>query len=118
MAAPVCAVMEAGMPLAKVLSCALIGLEGELVEVEVDVSTGGLPSFTIVGLPDTAVQEAKERVRTAVRNSGAKTPDRRIVVNLAPADLRKEGPTYDLAIAIALLIASGQLVADTTSAVF
>ena len=104
--------------LAKVVSCALVGLEGELVEVEVDVSQAQLPSFTIVGLPDTAVQEAKERVRTAIRNSGARDPARRVVVNLAPADLRKEGPTYDLAIAIGLLIASGQLVADTTSAAF
>ena len=104
--------------LAKVWSCALVGLEGELVEVEVDVSHATLPSFTIVGLPDTAVQEAKERVRTAVRNSGAKAPPNRIVVNLAPADLRKEGPTYDLAIAVALLGATGQLVGDTSSAVF
>lgn len=104
--------------LAKVLSCALIGLEGELVEVEVDVTPVQIPSFTIVGLPDTAVQEAKERVRTAIRNSGAKDLPRRVVVNLAPADLRKEGPTYDLAIAVGLLIASGQLTADTESAVF
>lgn len=104
--------------LAKVLSCALIGLEGELVEVEVDVTQAQIPSFTIVGLPDTAVQEAKERVRAAIRNSGARDMPRRVVVNLAPADLRKEGPTYDLAIAVGLLIASGQLVADTASAVF
>ncbi len=104
--------------LAKVLSCAVVGLEGELVEVEVDVSYSHLPSFTIVGLPDTAVQEAKERVRTAVRHSGGQDPVRRVVVNLAPADLRKEGPTYDLAIAVALLIASGQLAAEPTSAVF
>ena len=104
--------------LAKVLSCALVGLEGELVEVEVDVSQAQLPSFTIVGLPDTAVQEAKERVRTAISNSGAKNLPRRVVVNLAPADLRKEGPTYDLAIAVGLLIASGQLVGDTANAVF
>jgi magnesium chelatase family protein len=104
--------------LAKVQSCALVGLEGELVEVEVDVTQAQLPSFTIVGLPDAAVQEAKERVRTAIRNSGAKDLPRRVVVNLAPADLRKEGPTYDLAIAVGLLIASGQLVGDTESAVF
>ncbi len=104
--------------LAKVLSCAVVGLEGELVEVEVDVSYSHLPSFTIVGLPDTAVQEAKERVRTAVRHSGGQDPVRRVVVNLAPADLRKEGPTYDLAIAVAFLIASGQLAAEPTSAVF
>ncbi len=104
--------------LAKVRSCALVGLDGELVEVEVDVSQAQLPSFTIVGLPDAAVQEAKERVRTAIRNSGARDLPRRVVVNLAPADLRKEGPTYDLAIAVGLLIASGQLVGDTSAAVF
>lgn len=104
--------------LAKVLSCALVGLEGELVEVEVDVENAQIPAFTIVGLPDTAVQEAKERVRAAIRNSGVKMGARRVVVNLAPADLRKEGPIYDLGIAVALLIASGQLTGDTSSAVF
>ena len=77
--------------LAKVNSCAIVGLEGARVEVEVDISPG-LPSFTIVGLPDTAVQEARERVRAAIRNSGCTFPTKRITVNLAPADLRKEGP--------------------------
>ena len=77
--------------LAKVTSCAVIGLDGELVEVEVDISSG-LPAFTIVGLPDTAVQEAKERVRSAIRNCGLTFPQKRITVNLAPADIRKEGP--------------------------
>ena len=76
--------------LAKVWSCAVIGLEGALVEVEVDLSRG-LPSFTIVGLPDAAVQEAKERVRSAVRNSGGVFPNQRVTVNMAPADLRKAG---------------------------
>jgi magnesium chelatase family protein len=79
--------------LAKVTSCAVIGLDGELVEVEVDISSG-LPAFTIVGLPDTAVQEAKERVRSAIRNCGLTFPQKRITVNLAPADIRKEGPAY------------------------
>ena len=78
---------------AKVFSGALIGLEGELVEVEVDLLPG-LPVFNIVGLPDTAVQEARERVRSAVRNSGCLFPQRRITANLAPADIKKEGPTF------------------------
>ena len=94
--------------LAKVNSCAVVGLGGEIVEVEVDVSQG-LPAFSIVGLPDTAVQEAKERVRSAVKNSGYSFPNQRITVNLAPADLRKEGPSYDLPIAAGILIASGQV---------
>jgi magnesium chelatase family protein len=73
--------------LAKTLTCAVIGLDGALVEVEVDIGVG-LPAFAIVGLPDAAVNEAKERVRAAIRNSGATFPLRRITVNLAPADLR------------------------------
>ncbi len=77
--------------LAKVLSCAVVGLEGTIVEVEVDISPG-LPAFNIVGLPDTAVQEAKERVRAAIKNSGLTFPAKRITVNLAPADMKKEGP--------------------------
>ena len=88
--------------LAKVLTCAVVGLEGAIVEVEVDISPG-LPSFTIVGLADAAVQEARERVRAAIRNSGAAFPMRRIVVNLAPADLKKAGPAYDLPIAVGIL---------------
>ena len=70
--------------LAKVQSCALVGLDGELIQVEVDTA-GGLPSFTVVGLPDAAVQEARERVRAAIRNSGLTFPQKRITVNLAPA---------------------------------
>lgn len=103
--------------LATVLSAAIVGLEGVPVEVEVDISSTGLPSFTIVGLPDKAVEEAKERVRSAIKNSGADFPARRITVNLAPADLPKIGPTYDLAIAIGILIASGQLKADLSNSV-
>jgi magnesium chelatase family protein len=103
--------------LAKVMSCAVVGLDGALVEVEVDISTG-LPSFQVVGLPDKAVQEARERVRSAIRNSGFRFPTKRITVNLAPADLKKEGPAYDLAIAVGLLMSSDQLRADIRDTVF
>lgn len=103
--------------LAKTKSCAVVGLEGATVDVEVDISPG-LPSFSIVGLPDKAVQEARERVRAAIKNSGYSFLNRRITVNLAPADLKKEGPAYDLPIAIGLLVSSGQLHADLTSSVF
>jgi len=103
--------------LAKVTSCAVVGLEGATVDVEVDISPG-LPSFTIVGLPDKAVQESRERVRSAIRNSNYKFPARRITVNLAPADLKKEGPAYDLPIAIGILVSSGQLYADLSYSVF
>jgi len=103
--------------LAKIKSAAVVGLEGAVVEVEVDLSPG-LPSFTIVGLPDKAVQEARERVRSAIRNSYYKFPSRRITVNLAPADLKKEGPAYDLPIAIGILMSSGQLNADLSHSIF
>src|SRR3989337_130051 len=103
--------------LAKVNTCAVVGLDGRLVEVEVDIASG-LPAFTIVGLPDTAVQEAKERVRAAIRNSGCDFPQRRITVNLAPADIRKEGPAYDLPIAIGILLASEQLPAQVEGCIF
>lgn len=103
--------------LAKVISCAVVGMEGAIVEVEVDISPG-LPAFTIVGLPDKAVQEARERVRSAVRNSGCTFPNRRITVNLAPADLKKEGPAYDLPIAVGILLTSGQISADTSGMLF
>ncbi len=97
--------------LATVQSCAVIGLEGALVEVEVDIA-GGLMAFMIVGLPDTAVNEAKERVKAAIKNSGCLFPFKRITVNLAPADLRKEGPAYDLPIAIGILLAFDQIPRD------
>ena len=103
--------------LAKVISCALVGLEGALVEVEVDIAPG-LPNFFVVGLPDDAVREARERARSAVRNSGFTFPMRRVVVNLAPADLKKEGPAYDLPIAVAILLASEQLEADVSKTLF
>ena len=102
--------------LAKVHSCAMIGLDGVLVEVEVDISNG-LPSFTVVGLGDTAVQESRERVRSAIKNSGLHFPLKRLTVNLAPADLRKVGPAYDLPIAVGLLLASGQLGGEVGRAV-
>ena len=94
--------------LAKVKSCAVFGLDGFVVDVEVDISPG-LPRFDVVGLPDTAVQEARARVRAAIRNSGYEFPLRRITANLAPADVRKAGSTYDLPLAIALLQSSGQI---------
>ncbi len=103
--------------LAKARSCAVVGLEGAIVEVEVDISPG-LPSFTIVGLPDTAVQEARERVRAAIRNSGCDFPMKRITVNLAPANLKKEGPAYDLPIAVGILLSSEQVTADLSNVLF
>jgi magnesium chelatase family protein len=106
------------MMLAKVWTCAIVGLEGVLVQVEVDIARQGLPQFLIVGLGDTAVQEARERVRAAVRNSGTVFPPRRITVNLAPAELRKSGPSYDLPIAIGVLLATEQIAVDTSSMVF
>jgi magnesium chelatase family protein len=102
--------------LAKVLSCAVVGLEGILIEVEVDVSNGGQPGVILVGLPDAAVQESRERVRAAIRNSGGKVPFGRITVNLAPADLKKAGPTYDLPIAIGILLAGKQFWAEVGDA--
>jgi len=94
--------------LAKVTSCALQGLDGVIVEVEVDTSRG-MPGLTVVGLPDAAVKESRERVRSAIKNSGLIYPGKRITVNLAPADIRKEGPAYDLPIAVGVLIASEQV---------
>jgi magnesium chelatase family protein len=97
-----------------VTTCALWGLESALVTVEVDVANG-LPAFVVVGLPDAAVQEARERVRAAVRNSGFEFPLRRVTVNLAPAERRKEGTGFELAIALGILRASGQLRVDVTA---
>jgi len=93
--------------LARVQSEALSGLDSHAVAVEADV-VAAAPAFTIVGLPDAAVQESRERVRTAIVNSDYEFPSRRITVNLAPADVRKEGPSFDLPIALALLCATGQ----------
>src|SRR5436190_2019476 len=93
---------------AKVYTCAVVGLDGQLVEVEVDIASG-LPAFHVVGLPDASVQESRERVRAAVRNSGLAFPMRRITVSLAPAELKKEGASYDLPIAAAILVATEQI---------
>lgn len=95
--------------LAQITSGAVVGLDALPVTVEVDIASQGLPSFSIVGLPDKAVEESKERVRSAIKNSGAEFPAKRITVNLAPADLPKCGPAYDLPIAIGILAASGQI---------
>ncbi len=104
--------------LARVLSAAVVGLDAIPVEVEIDIASQGLPNFFIVGLPDKAVEESKERVRSAIRNSGAEFPARRITVNLAPADLPKEGPMYDLPIALGILLASGQIKANIANMLF
>lgn len=105
--------------LSKITSAAVVGLEAVPIEVEVDIAPG-LHSFTIVGLPDAAVQESKERVSSAIKNIGAVPPRRshRLTVNLAPADLKKQGPSYDLAIALGYLLASEQLKCDVSGRVF
>ncbi len=89
-------------------SFGLKGLNGFPVEVEADIS-GGMPAISIVGLPDSAVRESGDRVHAALKNLGFKWPDRRITINLAPADVRKTGPVYDLPLLLAVLAASGQL---------
>jgi len=94
--------------LAQLRSISVLGIDAYPVEVEVDV-TGGVPGTTIVGLPDKAVSEAKERVRSAIKNAGYDFPPRRITVNLAPADVKKEGPSFDLPIAIGVLMATDQI---------
>lgn len=92
--------------ISKILSGTVYGIEGFIIDVEIDISSG-LPSFSIVGLPDTAVRESRERVTSAIRNSGFDFPMKKIVVNLAPADLKKEGAGFDLPIAIGILAATG-----------
>ncbi len=103
--------------IAKIQSYALNGLTGIAVSIEIDINNG-IPSFDIVGLADTAVKESKERVRSAIKNSGRQFPTKKITANLAPADVKKEGSIFDLAIAIGLLKASNQLVAETDEIVF
>src|SRR5664279_4022471 len=93
---------------AKILSVAPVGFEGHLIEVEADASKG-LPSLQIVGLGNKAIDEAKERVRSAITNSLLEYPPKRITINLAPAELPKDGTHYDLAIALAILVSSGQI---------
>jgi magnesium chelatase family protein len=94
---------------ATVKTCAVLGLEAHTIEVQVDITKEGLPVFLIVGLPDSAIREARERVRTSIRHCGLECPVRRITVNLAPASVPKIGPAYDLPVAIGVLVASGQL---------
>ena len=94
--------------LAKILSSAVIGIDAYIVEVEVDISQG-LPSFATVGLPEGAVRESKERVKAAIKNSGYQFPSDRITVNLAPADIKKEGSAFDLPMALGILVATGLL---------
>ena len=94
--------------LAKVLSSAVLGIDAYRVEVEVDI-TSGLPTFTTVGLPEASVKESKERVKSAITNSGYRFPDDRITVNLAPADIKKEGTGFDLPIALGILAATGTI---------
>jgi magnesium chelatase family protein len=94
--------------LSQVDSSAILGIDAYIVRVEVDISTS-MPLFTIVGLPDTAVQESRERVRSAIKNTGLEFPLRRLTINLAPADTRKQGPVFDLPIAVGLLAATGQV---------
>ncbi|MEK6525444.1 MAG: YifB family Mg chelatase-like AAA ATPase [Nitrospirota bacterium] len=100
--------------LAKVLSAALVGLDAHLVEVEVDIG-GGLPQFSVVGLPDATVRESRDRVRAALKNTGFSFPVKKITVNLAPADLKKEGSGLDLAIAVGILVAQDLLPADAVA---
>lgn len=103
--------------ISKVLSAAVVGLNAEIIEVEADV-TNGLPATVVVGLPDTAVQESRERVKTAIKNSGSSYPVSRVSINLAPADLPKLGTHFDLPIALSILLASRQIDLDTERKMF
>ncbi len=103
--------IHGGTMLSKVKTCVLYGLEGYEVDVETDIS-GGLPNFNIVGLPDISIRESKERVRSAIKNSGYSFPVSRITVNLAPANLKKEGSQIDLPIAVGILCASKVIETD------
>jgi len=104
--------------LATITSCALVGLEGVLVDVEVDVHAGQVGRIDIVGLPDAAVQESRQRVRSAISNSQLSFPMRHVTINLAPADLRKEGPSYDLPIAVGILGGTNQIPIDYDKSMF
>jgi magnesium chelatase family protein len=99
--------------LATSFSAATLGVDAYLVEVEVDVAPGGMSKFVLVGLPDAAVKESAERVKVALKSQGFRYPNTRILVNLAPADIRKEGPAFDLPIAIGILAAHGQIEAES-----
>ena len=102
------------MPLARAASVGLVGLHGHVVEIEVDLSDG-LPTFTMVGLPDTSVREARDRIRAALVNSELRWPQRRVTVNLSPATLPKRGSGFDLALAVALLAAGKAVVAPSAT---
>ena len=104
--------------LSKIKTCTTIGLKGEAVEVEADLAKTDQPAFIIVGLPDAAVQEAKERVKLAIKNSHLKFPRYKTIVNLAPADLKKQGPSFDLAIAVSILKTTGQLKNELNNSLF
>ena len=94
--------------LTKLCAAALLGIDALKVEIETNVS-GGLPAFTVVGLPDSAIKESRERILTAIRNSGFELPSKKITVNLAPADVKKEGTSFDLGIAVGLLGSLGEI---------
>src|ERR1700689_1101964 len=100
--------------LARISSFGLSGLEAYPVAIEIDISPG-LPNITVVGLPDNAVKESRERIRAAIKNSGFEFPSQRITINLAPADTKKQGPCYDLAIALGVLAAQGLIPVDALS---
>ncbi|MBI4849116.1 MAG: YifB family Mg chelatase-like AAA ATPase, partial [Nitrospirae bacterium] len=101
--------------LSKILSATLIGIDAHVIEVEVDITSKGLPHFSTVGLPDAAVKESKERVRGALKNTGFNFPLKQITVNLAPADLKKEGSAFDLPIAIGILVSEGIIGPDAVN---
>ena len=94
--------------LSKIKSIALNGLDGNLVEIQTDISNG-IPEFEIVGLPDVSVKEAKKKIVAAIKNSNIEFPSKKILINLAPANIRKEGSSFDLAMAVGILIAIGQM---------
>ena len=96
------------MTLARTQAIALAGLDGSLIDIEVDVSNG-LPTYSLLGLPDATLNEARDRIRAAILNSGYRWPNQRVTVSLSPAWLPKSGSAFDLPIAIAILVASGQL---------
>jgi magnesium chelatase family protein len=93
--------------LAKIQSASVVGIDAHMVEVEVDITARGLPHFSMVGLPDLAVKESRDRVRPALKNIGFNFPLKQITVNLAPADLKKEGSSFDLPVAIGIIAAEG-----------
>ena len=95
--------------ISNIKTISLSGIEGTLVEVQTDI-TGGLPTFEIVGLPDASVRESKERIKSAIKNSNIEFPSRRIIINLAPASTKKEGTSYDLPIAIGILLAQNEII--------